>query len=88
VFLIDGSSKTQQKTFCKKVVSKSLYKKFNQKSKTDFLSILFLSRFWAFLGEGSKKTPFKKYRENKSDPGPFWPLTHPPTTGVTDLFWR
>jgi hypothetical protein len=51
VFLSDESSKTLQKIFCKKIVSKS----FTKKSKTDFFSIC-LSRFWAFLGEGSSKT--------------------------------
>jgi hypothetical protein len=30
--------------------------KIDQKSKTDFFLDLFLSRFWAFLGEGSSKT--------------------------------
>jgi hypothetical protein len=53
VFFSDGSSKTLQKTFYKKIVSKSFYKKFDQKSKTDFFSNCFLSRFWAFLDEGS-----------------------------------
>jgi hypothetical protein len=37
-------------------VSKSFYTKFGQKSKTHFFSIFVLSRFWAFLGEGSSKT--------------------------------
>ena len=43
VFLSDGSSKTLQKTFCKKIVSKSFYKKFDQKSKTDFFSNFFIA---------------------------------------------
>jgi hypothetical protein len=38
VFLSDGSSKTLKKTFCKKIVSKSFYKKFDKRSKTDFFS--------------------------------------------------
>jgi hypothetical protein len=42
--------------------------------------------FWTFLGEGSSKTRFKKYRKKQFDPVLFWPLTHPPTTGVTDFF--
>ena len=46
VFLSDGSSKTLQKTFCKKIVSKSFYKNIDQKSKTDFFSICFIT----FLG--------------------------------------
>jgi hypothetical protein len=46
VFFSDGSSKTPQKTFCKKIVSKSFYRKFDQKSKTNFFSIFSLT----FLG--------------------------------------
>jgi hypothetical protein len=67
--------KSTTKTFCKKIVSKKITKK----SKTDFFSI-FLSRFRAFLGEGSSKTPFKKChtKKSKSDPGPFL-ASDPPT---------
>jgi hypothetical protein len=46
VFLSDESSKTLQKRFATKIVSKSFYKKFDQKSKTDFFSICFIT----FLG--------------------------------------
>jgi hypothetical protein len=70
-------------------VSKSFYTKIYKKSKTDFFSISFLSRYWAFLGEGSSTTPPKQYQK-KSDPGPFL-ASDPPTyhAGVTDLcFWR
>jgi hypothetical protein len=38
-------------------------KKIDQNSKTVFFSICFLSRFWAFLGEGSSKTPPKQYQQ-------------------------
>jgi hypothetical protein len=51
-----GVQKHYKKRFTKKIVSKSFYKKFDQKSKTDFFSIFVLLRFWAFLGEGSSKT--------------------------------
>jgi hypothetical protein len=51
--------------------------KIDQKSKTDF-SRLFLSRFWAFLGEGSSKTRKKNIEKNKSDPVPF-SYSDPPT---------
>jgi hypothetical protein len=77
---------TTKKRFTKKIVSKSFNQKIDQKSKIDFFRF-FLSRFWAFLGEGSTKKPHNFF----SDPGPFlalvpfWPLTHPPTTGVTDF---
>jgi hypothetical protein len=62
----DGSSKTLQKTFCKKIVSESFYKKFDQKPKAVY------SRFFCYvLGRFSvggvqkhdKKT--KKYRNRK-----------------------
>jgi hypothetical protein len=59
-------------------VSKTIYKKFDQKSKTDFFSNFFLSRFWAFLDEGSSKTQLKKYRQNKSGPTPL-SYSYPPT---------
>jgi hypothetical protein len=54
-----GEVKGTAKTFCKNIVSKSFYKKNDKNSKTDFSSVLFISRFWAFLGEveGSSKTP-------------------------------
>jgi hypothetical protein len=71
------------KRSCRKVLS--FNQKIDKKPKTDFFSNLFLSRFWAFLGERSSKTPHKKIKKNP----PlvlFWPLTHPPTTGVTDFF--
>jgi hypothetical protein len=50
-FLSDGNSKTLQQTFThKKIVVKSFYKKsINKRFFLDFI----LSRFWAFLGEGS-----------------------------------
>jgi hypothetical protein len=61
---------------CRKVFSN----KNRQKIQNRFFSIYFLSCFWAFLGEGSLKTP-QKYggkSRGKSDPGP---LTHPHPTG-------
>jgi hypothetical protein len=56
VFLSDGSSKTLQKTFYKKIVISFLNQKFDKKVQNRFFSVLF-SRFWAFLGERSLKTP-------------------------------
>jgi hypothetical protein len=41
-----GVQKHYKKRFTKKIVSKSFYKKFDQKSKTDFFSVVFLT----FLG--------------------------------------
>jgi hypothetical protein len=46
VLLSDGSSKALQKTF---------YNKIDQKIPNRFFLDLFLSCFWAFLGEGSLK---------------------------------
>jgi hypothetical protein len=46
-----------------------------------------LPRFWAFLGEESSKTPFVKKSGKKLTLALFWPLTHPPTTGVTDYLF-
>jgi hypothetical protein len=51
-----GLQKHYKKRFAKKIMSKKINKKFDQKSKTDFFSKRFLSRFWAFLDEGSSKT--------------------------------
>jgi hypothetical protein len=81
-----GVQKHYKKTFYKKVLSKSFNKKFDQKSKTDFFSFLVLSRFRAFLGEGSSKTRYKNIKKNLTLVL-FWPLTHPPTTGVTGFFF-
>jgi hypothetical protein len=61
-----GVQKHYKKRFAKQNVSKSSYKKIDQKSKTDF--------FLDFFGEGGLKTPqppFKKISVNKSDPGPW-----------------
>jgi hypothetical protein len=84
--------KNTTKTFCKKIVSKSFYQKFDRKSKTDFFSVFFnlLSRFWAFLGEGSSKTRLEKYRKNKSDPSPFLASDPPTHHGGHQFFfnWR
>jgi hypothetical protein len=55
VFFSDGSSKTLQKTFCKKNVSKSFYKKFDQKSKTDFFSKTNYHVFGCFSMRGVQK---------------------------------
>jgi hypothetical protein len=80
VLLSDGSSNTLQKTFYKKIVSKGFYKKIGQKSKTDFFSI-FSHVFWAFLGEGSKKTRPNISQKKLTSPGTFLaseePTNHP-----------
>jgi hypothetical protein len=73
-----GVQKHYKKRFAKKIMSKRFYKKFEQKPKTDFFSKTFLSRFWAFLDEGSSKTRQKINRKNKSHPSPF-SYSDPPT---------
>jgi hypothetical protein len=81
VFLSDGSSKAPQK-----IVLQSFYQKNDKKPKTGFLVPRFL--FIAFLGEGRKKNHEANigYRKTNLTSVLFWPLTHPPTTGVTGLF--
>jgi hypothetical protein len=89
VFFSDGSSKTLPKTFCKKIVSEKFYKKFDQKSKTDFFSIFFYHVFGRFSVRGVQKHDKKNIEKINLTLVLFWPLTHPPTTGVTDFFyWR
>jgi hypothetical protein len=81
--------KKHHKTFCIKLVSKSLHKKLDKNLKPIFFSIFF-SRFWAFLGEGSSKTRQKDIEKINPTLVLFWPLsclTHPSTTGATDFFW-
>jgi hypothetical protein len=79
-----GVQKHYKKRFAKKIVSKSFYKKFDQKSKTDFFSIFFIT----FLGvsRGVQKHD-KKYRKNKSDPGPFLASDPPTHHGVPGFFF-
>jgi hypothetical protein len=69
VFSAMGVQKHNKKRFTKKIVSKSFYKQFDQKSKTDFFSICYIITFLAFLGEGSQKNTIKKIK--KSDPSRF-----------------
>jgi hypothetical protein len=62
--------KHYKKCFCKKS---------GKKSKADFFPVLFYHVFGRFSVRGVQKHHFFK----QSYPGPFWPLTHPPTTAVT-----
>jgi hypothetical protein len=56
-----GVRKQYKKRFAKQIVSKSFYKKYDKKPKTYIFLRFILSRFWAFLGEGSLKHD-KKYQ--------------------------
>jgi hypothetical protein len=76
VFFSDGSSKTLQKTFCKKIVSKSFNKKIDKQPKTRF-RFFFYHVFGRFSAKGVQNT-IKKIPKNKSDPGPIL-ASDPPT---------
>jgi hypothetical protein len=86
VFLSDESSKTLQKTFTTKNVSKSFYKKFDQKSKTDFFLDFFYHVFGCFSVTGAQKHD-KKNRKNKPDPIPFSYFDPPSHHGGPRLFF-
>jgi hypothetical protein len=77
VFLATGVQKHYKKRFTKKIVSKGFYKKFDQKSKTDFFSIFFNHVFGRFSMRGVQKHNKKKI-EKKSDPSPY-SYSDPPT---------
>jgi hypothetical protein len=65
--------KALQKTFCcfARNSCRKVFTKNRQKIQNRFFFLCFVfSRFWAFFGEGSSKTPPEKYRK-KTDPGPF-----------------
>jgi hypothetical protein len=96
-FLAMGVQKHYKKRCTK--YKKSCQKAFTKKSKIDkkiqnrFFFLRFcLLRFWAFLsfsarGEGGSKTR-QKISKKYLTLVLFWPLTHPPTTGVTDFLKR
>jgi hypothetical protein len=71
VFLGDGSSKALQKTFYKKIVSKSFSKKSTKKSKTDFFSICFYHIFGRFSVREVQKHDKKISKKNLTNPGTF-----------------
>jgi hypothetical protein len=77
-----GVQKHYKKRFTKKNRVEKFYKKIDKKSKTDFFSI-FLSRFWAFLGEGSSKTRLKNLTKKTDQPWYFFGLrgTNQPPQG-------
>jgi hypothetical protein len=80
-----GVQKHFKKRFTKKIVSKSFYKKFDQKSKTDFFSNFIYHVFGRFSMRGVQKHEKKNLKRNLTLVL-FRTLTHPPTTGVTDFF--
>jgi hypothetical protein len=72
-----GVKQHYKKVLQKKNVSKSFTKKSTKNPKPIFVDFV-LSRFRAFLRRVQKQQTLVL----------FWPLTHPPTTGVADLFCR
>jgi hypothetical protein len=81
-----GVQKHYKKRFTKKIVSKSFYKKIDQKSKTDCFSNFFYHVFGRFSMRGVQKHD-KKYQKINLTLVLFRTLTHPPTTGVPDYFF-
>jgi hypothetical protein len=59
---------TTKNVLQKNRVEKFLQKKSTKKSKTDFILGFVLSRFWAFLGEGSAKTQYKNIPKKTDQP--------------------
>jgi hypothetical protein len=89
VFLCDGSSKTSQKTFYKKIVSKSFYKKIDKNSQTDFFSVLFHHVFGRFSVRGVKKHDKKISQKNLTNPGTFLASEEPTNhVGVRHFFFE
>jgi hypothetical protein len=85
VFLSDGTSKTLQKTFCKKTVSENVLQKIDQKNEKRFVVDCL---FFTFSVRGVQKHHFKNIG-GKSSRGPFLAsseLTNPPR-GSRTFFW-
>jgi hypothetical protein len=70
VFLSDEGLKTQQKTFCKKIVSKSFTKKSPKKTKENSFTILFNHAFRRFSVGGVKKLD-QNVQKKLTSPGTF-----------------
>jgi hypothetical protein len=63
-FLARGNSKTQQNSFCKTKRVEQLWQKNGRKKQKPFVSVFFLIKFLAFLGEKSFKPPYKNIGTN------------------------
>jgi hypothetical protein len=79
------SQRWECKNTAKNILQKNRAEKFLPKNRPKIQNRFFLgfvlSRYWAFLGEGTSKTPRTKYRRTNLTLVLFWPLTYPPTTG-------
>jgi hypothetical protein len=82
-----GVQKHNKKRFTKKSCGKYFTKK-SEKNPKPIVSRLFLSRFWAFLGEGVKQQD-KKYRKKSDQPWYFLGLrgTNQPRQGPSFFVW-
>jgi hypothetical protein len=90
VFLSNVSSKTLQKTCCKKRRVETFLQKNRQKFQGRiFLDVCYISRFWAFLREGVQKHDNKSW-EGLISPGTFMaseePTNHQPRQGPSGFF--
>jgi hypothetical protein len=82
VLLSDGSSKTLQKTFYKKNRVEKFLHNNRQTIQSRFFLDFVLSRFCAFLGDGSS-------HKNLNNQKPFWPLRNQPITPMpVNLFFE
>jgi hypothetical protein len=86
VFLSDGNSKTIQKTFHKKNRVEKLLPKNRPEVQNRFFLDLFNHVFGRLSVRGVQKHDKKISKKINLTLVLFWPLTHPPTTGVTDFF--
>jgi hypothetical protein len=88
VFLIDGSSKTLQTHFCKKnvSVSKSFHKRIDQKFKTVFFSIYFITFLgvWRRTSRPSLASPMAP-KDTYAPIKPRFSPTHSPTPTTETL---
>jgi hypothetical protein len=80
------NSKTLDKAFINKPCRKAFPKKIDKKPETIFWSISFITFlvFGRFSVRGVQKQ-HTKYKKKNPTLAFFWPLPHPPTTGVTDF---
>jgi hypothetical protein len=87
VFLSDGSSRTLQKTFCKKNhVEKNLQKNSTKNPKPTFSRKDFYHVFGRFSMRGVQKHDKKNIEKINLTLVLFRTLTHPPPSGVPDFF--
>ena len=84
-----GVQKHYKKRFAQTIVSKSFYKKIDQKSKTDFFSIFFYHVFGRFSVRGVQKHEKKISKKNLTSPGTFLASEEPTNhVGVRHFFFE